>query len=201
MRSENDKILTENLLPRDGEAFYWPHFFSPATADLYFEKLLTEVNWREEAIRIFGKQVLQPRQTAWYGEKDYSYSGIVMARQTWASVLPEIKSAVESVAETTFNGVLLNHYRGGKDSMGWHRDNEKELGEQPVIASVSLGQTRRFVFRHREDHDLKIEKDLEHGSLLVMRGQSQHFWDHALPKTARPLGARINLTFRRLFDV
>ena len=188
-----------NLLPRDGEAFYIPAFLPLERADAAFDELRRGVAWREEAIRIFGKQVLQPRQTAWYGDRDYSYSNIVMQKRVWLPMLAELKSEVETSARVTFNGVLLNHYRDGQDSMGWHRDNEKELGERPVIASLSLGQSRRFVFRHRTDRSMKVEQTLEHGSLLVMRGLSQSAWEHALPKTTRSIGARINLTFRQLF--
>lgn len=187
-----------NLLPRDGEVLYWPQFFAGTDADRLFEGLLTEIEWRQEAIRIFGKSVLQPRRTAWYGEKDYSYSGIVMSRRPWTPMLEEIKAKVESAAGWSFNGVLMNHYRDGQDSMGWHRDNEKELGPEPVIASISLGEPRRFLLRHRADPSLKIEQILESGSLLLMRGRSQEAWDHSLPKTSRSANARINLTFRKI---
>ena len=187
-----------NLLPRDGEVFYWPQFFAPNVADDLFASLLTEIEWRQEAIRIFGKSVLQPRRTSWYGERDYSYSGIVMSRRKWTPLLNEIKTKVESAARWSFNGVLMNHYRDGQDSMGWHRDNERELGPAPVIASISLGEPRRFLLRHREDLSLKIELILENGSLLLMRGKSQEAWDHSLPKSSRVKNARINLTFRRI---
>ena len=192
-------MLKNNLLPYDGEAFYLPNFFSKELADIYFEKILNEVNWREEAIRIFGKKVLQPRRTAWYGDKDYSYSGITMTNQPWLQVLLKIKVEIETKFDLPFDGVLLNHYRNGRDSMGWHRDNEKELGDQPDIASVSFGESRRFVFRNRARPDKKVEINLEHGSLLLMRGKSQQAWDHAIPKTARPIADRINLTFRKLY--
>lgn len=198
MKFIGDKQVRKNLLPCDGEVFYYPDFFSSEIADDYFKRLLKEVVWKEEAIRIFGKQVLQPRQTAWYGDKDYAYSSIVMPKADWVSVLPEIKAQIETVTECTFNGVLLNHYRDGKDSMGWHRDNEKELGERPVIASVSLGQARRFLLRHRAEPSLKIEILLEHGSLLIMQGLTQQAWEHSLPKTLRVQKPRINLTFRHL---
>ena len=155
--------------------------------------------WREEAIRIFGREILQPRQTAWFGDMDYGYSNIVMSRQPWSATLREMKRAVERAVDTEFNGVLLNHYRTCRDSMGWHRDNEKELGDQPVIASVSLGGSRRFLLRNREEPSLKVEKTLEHGSLLIMRGLSQEAWEHSLPKTSRAVDARINLTFRRIY--
>lgn len=191
----------ENLLPRDGEVFYVPGFFAPAVADVYYERLREDVDWRVEAIRIFGKEIPQPRRTAWYGEKDYRYSNLLMQRRPWLPVLLEIKSALEDAAKTSFNGVLLNHYRDGRDSMGWHRDNEPELGVQPVIASVSLGESRRFLLRHREERSLKVGRVLEHGSLLVMRGRSQECWEHALPKSSRPLGPRINLTFRQVLDL
>jgi alkylated DNA repair dioxygenase AlkB len=187
-----------NLLPRDGEVFYWPGFLQPSEADHFYQDLLTEVQWRQEPIRMFGKQVLQPRQTAWYGEEDYSYSGIVMRRRSWTARLDDIKNLVQVAVGLPLNGVLLNHYRNGQDSMGWHRDNEKELGPEPVIASVSLGESRRFLLRHRTEPSLKVEQILEHGSLLVMRGQSQEAWEHSIPKSAKVQHARLNLTFRRI---
>lgn len=141
---------------------------------------------------------MQPRLTAWYGDagKDYSYSGITMQPLAWTDTLMAIKQSADKVAGVSFNSALLNLYRDGKDSMGWHRDNEKELGTNPVIASVSFGAPRRFLLRHYTDKKLVREIVLTHGSLLLMRGETQHYWEHSIPKTAKPAGSRINITFR-----
>jgi alkylated DNA repair dioxygenase AlkB len=136
--------------------------------------------------------------TALYGNegKPYSYSNIKMQPHPWNLLLQKIKSKVESVSDTNFTTVLLNQYRDGKDSNGWHADNEKELGTNPIIASISFGAERTFQLKHNSNIDLKKSIVLEHGSLLLMKGTTQHFWKHQIPKTAKPVGPRINLTFR-----
>jgi alkylated DNA repair dioxygenase AlkB len=161
---------------------------------------LNEIQWKQEPIKIFGKEVMQPRLTAWYGDidKPYSYSGITMQPYAWSGSLKTIKQKIEAVAGVTFTSALLNLYRNGNDSMGWHRDNEKELGDQPVIGSVSFGATRTFQFR-----DYKTKKDLKsielsHGSFLTMRGETNHYWEHSVPKTKLVLKERINITFRMI---
>lgn len=184
-----------NLLPYDGEAYLTPAVFSPEECEKILTRLETEIAWKQEPIRIFGKMVMQPRLTAWYGEKEYRYSGITMKPNAWSETLLELKLRVEPLAKTTFNSALLNFYRTSQDSMGWHRDNEKELGENPVIGSLSFGAERRFLLRHREKKT-KVEVMLPSGSFLLMRGSSQHDWEHSLPKITKPTGARINLTFR-----
>jgi len=143
---------------------------------------------------------MQPRLTAWYGDpgKAYSYSGITMQPHNWTKALLEIKQRIEAVAGASFNSALLNLYRDGKDSMGWHRDNEKELGINPVIGSVSFGAARTFVLRHYTDKKLKQSIELTHGSFLLMRGRTQHCWEHSLPKRITSTGERINITFRRI---
>ncbi|PIQ22289.1 MAG: alpha-ketoglutarate-dependent dioxygenase AlkB [Cytophagales bacterium CG18_big_fil_WC_8_21_14_2_50_42_9] len=148
---------------------------------------------------MFGKQIWLPRLTAWYGDpgKTYQYSGIQNEPLPWIPALLEIKQAVETLAGVPFNSVLLNYYRHGQDSMGWHADDEPKLGTNPVIASVSFGQTRRFNFRHRTIKALpKKSVLLTHGSLLLMQGSTQHFWQHQLPKTKAISAPRLNLTFR-----
>ena len=147
---------------------------------------------------MFGKEIMQPRLTCWFGDTgiSYSYSGIRMESQIWNKPLLEIKSRIERVAGVRFNGALLNFYRDGKDSMGWHRDNEKELGKNPVIGSVSLGGTRTFKFRDRLTKKEIISLDLSNGSLLVMAGESQHFWEHSIPKQSGSAIPRLNITFR-----
>lgn len=187
-----------NLLQRDGEVLLFPHFFPEALSARYFSALQNDIQWKHEPITIFGKSVMQPRLTAWYGDagKEIRYSGITMIPRGWTTELLEIKKAIEPLAGVSFTSVLLNQYRNGQDSVGWHRDNEKELGPQPVIGSVSFGESRKFVFRHRDDHSQKVTVILDHGSFLLMRGDTQIHWDHAIPKSSRELDTRINLTFR-----
>ena len=147
---------------------------------------------------VYGKNHLQPRLTALYGNegKPYSYSNIKMQPHHWTLLLQKIKFHIESQATTNFTTVLLNLYRNGNDSNGWHADNEKELGHNPVIASVSFGAERVFQLKHNTDKSLKKSIILEHGSLLIMKGTTQHFWKHQIPKTTKKVGSRINLTFR-----
>lgn len=191
----------QNLLPQDGEALYYPDFFSPAESDTIFKTLLEETHWKQEPIKIFGKEVMQPRLTAYYGdtEKKLKYSGITMHSYPWTPTLMQIKKSIEPISGTHFNGVLLNQYRNEKDSMGWHRDNEKELGKDPIIASVSFGAVRTFKFKHHADKKMKVSVDLAHGSLLVMKGSTQHNWEHSMAKIETETGIRINLTFRYLY--
>ena len=166
-----------------------------------FEQLIGTTIWQQDTITIYGKKHLVPRLTAWYGDADkpYTYSGIKMNPEPWTITLNEIKQKVEAEAATKFTNVLLNYYRNGQDSMGWHRDNEKELGENPIIASVSFGQTRPFHLRHKFRKDVpKLTIPLTHGSLLIMKGTTQHFWEHQVPKSAKTLEPRINLTFRKI---
>lgn len=187
-----------NLLPQQGEVYYFPNNFTEDKSQQYFNLLLKEVNWKQEPIKIFGKLIMQPRLTAWYGAKDYSYSGITMRSRSFSGLLNELKDEAESVAHETFNSVLLNLYRDGQDSMGWHRDNEKELGLNPTIVSLSFGAGRKFKMRNYLDKSIVRELVLENGSLLLMQGETQHFWEHSLPKTTAMAGTRINLTFRHI---
>ncbi len=189
---------TANLLPIEGEAYLDSSFFSIKESNDFFEKLKNEVHWKQEPIMIFGKSVMQPRLTAWCSNAhhDYSYSGIIMTSHPWTETLLEIKKRIEDISQVTFTGALLNYYRDESDSMGWHSDNEKELGINPVIASISFGATRTFKFQHIKDKTLQVSIDLTHGSFLLMRGQTQHKWKHAIPKRSKKLGPRINITFR-----
>ncbi|MFD2203011.1 alpha-ketoglutarate-dependent dioxygenase AlkB family protein [Shivajiella indica] len=191
----------ENLLPFSGEVNYFPNFFNKAQCELYFKKLTREIDWRQEPIWLFGKQIMQPRLTALYGNPDipYGYSGIEMNANPWTDFLLDIKETIEQIAQIDFTHVLLNNYRHGKDSMGWHRDNEKVLGTNPTIASVSFGTPRKFQFRLYKDKTLKKEIILENGSLLLMKGETQHHWEHQLPKSNLVKGGRINLTFRKIY--
>ncbi len=183
---------------RDAEVWFYPDFFDPPTCQQLFQELARSIDWRQDHIRLYDKQIPLPRLTAWYGDTgmDYSYSGIIMQPQPWIPPLLHMKQAIEPVCGVCFNSVLLNLYRNGQDSVAWHSDDEPELGQNPVIASISLGAARRFQFRHRQDRSLKQEVLLTSGSLLLMQGVTQHFWHHQIPKTAKPIGPRINLTFR-----
>jgi alkylated DNA repair dioxygenase AlkB len=182
----------------DAEVIYYPHFFDKEEADSIYAELINEIPWQQDEITVYGKKHLQPRLTALYGNegKPYSYSNIKMQPHPWNLLLQKIKSKVESVSDANFTTVLLNYYRDGKDSNGWHADNEKELGTNPIIASISFGAERTFQLKHNSNKDLKKSIVLEHGSLLLMKGTTQHFWKHQIPKTAKPVGPRINLTFR-----
>ncbi len=182
----------------DADIVYFPSFFaSDVATDLYLD-LLREIPWQQDNIKVFGKEHVQPRLTALFGNdaKPYSYSNITMQPKPWNLLLQKIKYHVESVAEINFTTVLLNYYRDGKDSNGWHADNEKELGLNPTIASVSLGSERMFQLKHNTDRSLRQNILLENGSLLIMKGATQHHWKHQIPKTSKPIGGRINLTFR-----
>ena len=196
----------DNLFPGEPIAFslpdadvtYYPKFYDTTQSDAMFNELFESIPWQQDDIRIFGKTHAQPRLTALFGNdgKPYSYSNIIMQPQPWTSILLKIKSQVENIAQIHFTSVLLNLYRNGKDSNGWHADNEKELGKNPVIASVSFGASRIFHLKHNLQPQLKQSIILESGSLLLMRGSTQHFWKHQIPKTAKPIGSRMNLTFR-----
>jgi alkylated DNA repair dioxygenase AlkB len=159
---------------------------------------MNETPWRQDPITVFGKSYSQPRLTALYGNQDlsYGYSGIRMQPLPWTKTLLEIKNKIESITPVKFTTVLLNLYRDGKDSNGWHADNEKELGINPYIASLSLGQSRDFHLKHNTKKEQRIKIELHHGGLLLMGGTTQHFWKHQIAKTAKPIGPRINLTFR-----
>jgi alkylated DNA repair dioxygenase AlkB len=166
-----------------------------------FVGLRDEVPWRQEQIRIHGREFMQPRLVAWFGdpEASYTYSGLKLSPEPWPARLAALRGLVERDAEAPFNSVLCNLYRDGNDSMGMHADDERELGPNPVIASVSLGATRRFALRHGKKPGERLDLDLSGGSLLVMSGTTQHFWRHGVPKQRAIAESRINLTFRRIF--
>jgi alkylated DNA repair dioxygenase AlkB len=178
-----------------------PAFLTAEEAEMLLWDLTQHIRWRQERIRLFGRQVLQPRLTAWYGDDGaaYQYSGLLLQPEPWTPTLQTLRERVEAVAGTRFNSVLLNLYRAGQDSMGWHADDEPELGPEPIIASLSLGATRRFRLRPKPGAGVEyapLSLELGNGSLLLMQGATQRYWQHAVPKTARPTGARLNLTFR-----
>lgn len=183
----------------DGEVIMYRNFFSKAESDRMFQELLRSIKWRQDKMKLYGKEFDLPRLTAWYGDdgKSYTFSGIYMNPDAWTHTLILIKKRIEEVEEVKFNSVLLNLYRTGKDGISWHSDDESELGKNPIIASVSFGEARRFQLKHKLNKNLaKLETNLTHGSLLIMKGSTQHFWQHQIPKTTKLLKERINLTFR-----
>ena len=195
--SEEDRRAIPLSL-KDATVVYYPNFISPKYASEVFQKLFKETPWREDTIKIFGKVYKQPRLTALFGEegKSYSYSGITMSPSAFTPLLHKLKTLIEKETNIKFNTVLLNLYRDGNDSNGWHSDDEKELGNNPVIASLSLGAKRNFHLKHKKDKSLKFKISLDHGSLLLMKGNTQHHWLHQLPKSKKVTEPRINLTFR-----
>ena len=179
----------------DGELALLARLPLPLSNAEVFARLLIETPWREESVVVYGKRHLQPRLTAWYGDASYTYSGLRLQPLRWTALLLEIRAAVEAACGKRFNSVLLNRYRNERDSMGMHSDDEPELGNDPVIASLSYGATRTFILRHKRDKR-SVRLPLEDGSLLVMSGQLQRNWLHGINKSTRPLGERLNLTFR-----
>ena len=184
----------------DGAVQFAPRWLPVPEADALFDAVHVGVPWARHRLRIFGREVDAPRLSCWIGDPDatYRYSGVRHLPLPWPDVLEPLRERLQDETCSEFNSVLANLYRDGRDCMGWHSDDERELGEQPVIASISLGATRRFVLRLRTDTTRKHEVMLPHGSLLLMRGSSQADWQHALPRTAKPVKPRINLTFRKV---
>lgn len=189
------------ILPLPDAVFeFYPNFFHHEEADILFEKLRLETPWQHDEITIFGKKILQPRLTCLFGNegKPYSYSGLTMQPQPWNSTIMHIKNEVETNCNENFTTVLANLYRNEKDSNGWHADNERELGRNPIIASVSFGEERKFQLKHISDNNIKLSLNLTHGSLLLMKEGSQIHYKHQIPKASQPKNNRINLTFRTI---
>ena len=184
----------------DAELAFETHWLAPPAADVLYADLRDTVSWECHRIRLFGREHDSPRLSCWIGDPgaSYRYSGTRFEPRPWTDALLPVRARLREELRVDFNSVLANLYRDGRDAMGWHSDNEPELGAQPVIASLNLGATRRFVLKHRGDPDRKLALELPHGSLLVMSGDTQRHYRHALPRTAKPVGARINLTFRRI---
>ena len=207
----------------DGELFYSENYFEKKISDRSFEYFqendlldwkttnwqdipeemfsqirFENIKWKRDSISMFGKQIPLPRLTSWYGDKgmSYTYSGIDSNPNEWNKGLLYIKQQIEKLTNVNFNSVLLNWYRDGEDYLNWHADNEKELGDSPTIAPVSFGETRDFIIRKNDDNTKKIAIPLNHGSLLIMRGNLQKFWQHSVPKRKKIKGSRFNLTFR-----
>ena len=184
----------------DADFEFYPNFFSKEKADELFKILLKEIQWKQDTITVYGKNHLQPRLTALYGNegKPYKYSNIIMNPYPWSPSLTYIKELVEVKAQHSFTTVLANLYRNENDSNGWHADNEKELGRNPIIASVSFGEERVFQLKHTTNKSAKLSINLTHGSLILMKEGSQIHYKHQIPKTKSSKNSRINLTFRTL---
>lgn len=183
----------------DADVSYYPSFLASDQALDYFNILLKSLAWRQENIQLYGKLFKVPRLQAWYGDinANYRYSNLTMQANRWTDSLHALKALCEQKSAESYNSVLANLYRDGQDSMGMHSDDEPELGPQPCIASLSLGQQRTLVFSHKRSKQ-KIRLPLASGSLLIMRGKTQLYWQHGIAKTKKELHARINLTFRTI---
>lgn len=185
----------------DADVTFLHGFYRQPHTGFLLQALLREIAWRQETIRLWDKEYLQPRLSAWYGDAGarYTYSGSTFEPHAWTETLMRIKEDIEALSGHRFNSVLCNLYRNERDSVSWHSDNEAEFGEQPVIASLSLGETRVFKLRHKRRKDQKrIALELTDGSLLIMAGATQQHWQHAVEKERGPCGPRINLTFRNI---
>lgn len=190
--------MTPGKLDDNLDSWYWPSWLSPDRADYYYHTLMSDIHWQTGIVRIFGKEHAIPRLQAWYGDAHcaYRYSGKTLQPLPWIPILTELRAELAAMGYA-FNSVLLNLYRDGNDKMGWHADNEAELGVCPQIASISLGATRTFQFKHRLTKQ-RVDLQLAHGSLLMMQGNTQKEWLHQLPARKREYSARINLTFRNI---
>lgn len=189
----------KSIINLAGQAFYLAEFLSLDEAKHYYNQLERQITWQTESLSFFGKQFTSPRRVAWHGEPGiaYRYSGITYTAPGWLAPLYELKEKLNDLIPTNFNSVLCNFYHDGNDYIGWHADNETSLGKNPTIASISLGQTRRFLFKHRQSQKI-VELMLEPGSLLIMAGELQNCWLHSLPKQKTIKQPRINLTFREI---
>jgi alkylated DNA repair dioxygenase AlkB len=222
-RCEFNEELNYKIKIPNGEILYSEHFFDKKISDRSLEYFLENdsfdwktanwrefdkeqlekvkfknINWHHDKLNMYGKEVYLPRYSAWYGDNDksYSYSGLTLQPNKWNNGLLFLKENIEKITIVNFNSVLMNWYRDGEDYINWHTDAEKELGQNPVIASVNFGATRRFLIRRNDDNSIKLEFPLKHGTLLIMKGELQHFWQHSVPKEKKIKESRINLTFR-----
>lgn len=188
-----------NVIPHDGQATYHGPVFSHSEADAHLQSMIDVIPWQHDEIMMFGKKIITARQVAWFGDPhlNYTYSGKTRTSIPWTDQLLTIKDHIEKLTGVIYNSCLLNLYANGEQGMGWHSDDEKELGPKPNIASVSFGAIRRFDFRHKQTKE-KISVTLDHGSLLMMCGLTQTHWQHQIPKTKKVTSPRINLTFRTI---
>ena len=189
----------ENILPKGGQVNYHGPILSHDKADYFFINLLKKIAWQQDEVKLFGKHIITRRKVAWYGDESYSYtySKITKQARPWTPELISLKQLVEEALGKNFNSCLLNLYSGGDEGMSWHCDNEKELEEKGIIASLSLGAERKFSFKHKLSKET-VSLKLQHGSLLVMKGETQNYWLHQLPKSKTVVDPRINLTFRNI---
>ena len=190
---------TKNLLPHDGTVNHYGKVLTPEEANYYFKSLLEEIAWRNDEAVIFGKRIITKRKVAWYAEKpfEYTYSNITKSALPWTNDLLLLKSKIEKITGETFNSCLLNLYHNGAEGMAWHSDGEKDLKKNGAIASLSLGAERKFAFKHKETKE-KIDLILPHGSLIIMKDETQSYWLHRLPPTKKVSTPRVNLTFRTM---
>jgi len=188
-----------NLLPCDGEVHYFGRLVTKQQADDYYNELMSNIAWENDQAIIFGKRIITKRKVAWYGDKpfQYTYSKITKQALPWTPALKEIKELAEKESGESYNSCLLNLYHTGEEGMAWHSDAEKDLKKNGAIASLSFGAERKFAFKHKKSAEL-VNVFLEHGSLLVMKGETQTHWLHRLPPTTKISSPRINLTFRTI---
>lgn len=190
-----------NILPYDGEVLYFGQSLDDDKATSLMSVLLRDINWEHDELFIYGKHITTKRKTAWYGDNpiSYTYSNSTKTALPWVPVLSELKAFVEKQTEATYNSCLLNLYHTGDEGMSWHSDDEKELGPETIIASLSLGAERKFSFKHKSTKE-NVSLTLANGSLLVMKGLTQRYWKHSVPKTTKVLEPRINITFRTIHN-
>ncbi|HAQ87230.1 MAG TPA: alpha-ketoglutarate-dependent dioxygenase AlkB [Pseudomonas sp.] len=184
----------------DADLRYFPRWVDADLADGWLSELSTQTPWSQPQIKLYGRSIAVPRLVAWYGDADahYRYSGFTHEPLAWTPLLADIRQRVQQQVGQRLNGVLLNYYRDGQDAMGWHSDDERELGQQPLVVSLNLGATRRFDFRRKGASRIEYSISLEHGSLLVMSGLTQHYWQHQIARTRKVRAPRLNLTFRQI---
>ena len=190
-----------NLLPKDGTVHYYRKIFTVEQSEIYYVKLLNEINWQHDVVKIFGKEIITKRKVAFLGDEgiSYKYSGKTKIAEKWLQFILEIKSTVEQISGEKFNACLLNYYHNGSEAMSWHSDNEKEILKHSAIASVSFGAERKFGFKHNFSKE-EISLMLENGSLLIMKDETQIYWKHKLYTNAKITEPRINLTFRTIVN-
>ena len=189
----------KNLLPQDGTVNYYGKVFTTEESDFYLKYLLNEIPWKSDEAVIFGKLIETKRKVAWFGDEEfeYTYSGRTKRAERWTADLLHLKKRTEELTGETYNSCLLNLYHDGSEGMAYHSDGEKDLKKNGAIASLTFGAERKFSFKHKTTKE-KVELNLEHGSLLVMKGETQTFWLHRLPPTKKVLHPRVNLTFRTI---
>lgn len=191
-----------NLLPKDGTVHYYGKIFTVEQSEIYYVKLLNEIKWQHDVVKIFGKEITTKRKVAFLGDEgiSYKYSGKTKIAEKWLKFILEIKSTVEQISGEKFNACLLNYYHNGTEAMSWHSDNEKEILKHSAIASVSFGAERKFGFKHNFSKE-EISLMLENGSLLIMKDETQIYWKHKLYTNVKITEPRINLTFRTIVNV